>query len=130
MKIAALILIGVAVFFAIISAIYWFWAYEDGGTMMLIGTVLLGLLPGGYYLWWSKRMKPRPEDLPNATIADGQGVIDAFPGSSIWPFSLAMGLFLIILSAVFGFWFFIPGAAVVVGSLVGVTVESRRGGTV
>ena len=59
-RIEALFLIGIAVFFGIVGAVYWFWSYEQGGTMMLAGTTLLGLLPGSYYLWWSQRMKPRP----------------------------------------------------------------------
>ena len=128
MKIEALILLVVGVFFAVIAAIYWFTAYEDGGTMMLIGSFALGMLPGGYYLWWSRRMKPRPEDLHEATIEDGQGIIDAFPSSSIWPFGL--GFFLTILGIALGFWLIVPGVAIVVSSLIGVTAESRRGGTV
>ena len=130
MRIEALILIGVAVFFAIIGVFYWFLAYEDGGTAMLVGTTLLGLLPGSYYLWWSLRMKPRPEDREEASIEEGAGVIGSFPGSSVWPFVLGMGLFLIVLSLVFGLWLMAPGFALAVSAAIGVTVESRRGGTV
>jgi hypothetical protein len=129
-RIEALFLIGIAVFFGIVGAIYWFWSYEQGGTVMLAGTTLLGLLPGSYYLWWSTRMKPRPEDRTDATIEEGTGVIGSFPSSSIWPFILGMGLFLVVLSLVFGLWLLPPGAALVISALVGVTVESRRGGTV
>ena len=130
MRIEALFLIGIAVFFGLVGTVYWFWSYEDGGTVMLAGTTLLGLLPGSYYLWWSRRMKPRPEDRTDATIEEGHGVIGSFPNSSIWPFILGMGLFLIVLSMVFGLWLLTPGAALVISALVGVTVESRRGGTV
>jgi len=129
-RIEALFLIGIAVFFGITGAVYWFWSYEQGGTMMLVGTTLLGLLPGSYYLWWSYRMKPRPEDRTDASIEDGDGVIGSFPNSSIWPFVLGMGLFLTVLSAVFGTWLMAPGFALVISALVGVTAESRRGGTV
>jgi len=129
-RIEALFLIGVAVFFAIVGIIYWFWGYEQGGTTMLVGTTLLGLLPGGYYLWWSFRMKPRPEDRTDASIEDGSGVIGSFPGSSIWPFVLGMGLFLMVLSIAFGLWLFAPGVTLVLSAMIGVTVESRRGGTV
>ncbi|HXX91613.1 MAG TPA: cytochrome c oxidase subunit 4 [Acidimicrobiales bacterium] len=130
MRVEALILIGVAVFFAIIGAFYWFLAYEDGGTAMLIGTTLLGLVPGTYYLWWSLRMKPRPEDRPEASIEDGAGAIGSFPSSSVWPFVLGMGLFLVVLSLVFGLWLMPPGFALAISAAIGVTVESRRGGTV
>ncbi len=130
MRVEALLLIGVAVFFALVGVVYWFWGYEQGGTMMLIGTTLLGLLPGGYYFWWSRRMVPRPEDRSDASIEEGAGVIGAFPDSSIWPFVLGMGLFLVVLSVVFGLWLLAPGMALVVSAAIGVTVESRRGGTV
>jgi cytochrome c oxidase subunit IV len=129
-RVEALFLIGVAVFFALVGVVYWFWGYEQGGTVMLIGTTLLGLLPGSYYLWWSQRMKPRPEDRSDASIEEGAGVIGAFPDSSVWPFVLGMGLFLVVLSVVFGLWLLAPGLALVVSAGVGVTVESRRGGTV
>ena len=130
MRIEALFLIGIAVFFGIVGAVYWFWAYEQGGTMMLVGTTFLGLLPGGYYFWWSRRMKPRPEDRTDASIEEGSGVIGLFPNSSIWPFVLGMGLFLVVLSMVFGLWLLAPGFSLVLSALIGVTVESRRGGTV
>ena len=130
MRIEALFLIGIAVFFGIVGTGYWFWSYEQGGTVMLAGTTILGLLPGGYYFWWSRRMKPRPEDRTDATMEEGAGVIGSFPSSSIWPFVLGMGLFLMVLSIVFGLWFIAPGAALVISAVIGVTVESRRGGTI
>src|SRR5215472_5041895 len=108
MRREALLLIGVAIFFGLVGVTYWFTAYEDAGFLMLIGTTLLGFVPGSYYLWWSQRMRPRPEDRPDATIAEGSGVIGSFPGSSIWPFVLGMGFFLVALSAVFGLWLMGP----------------------
>ena len=130
MRIEALFLLGVAAFFAVVGVVYWFWGYEQGGTMMLVGTTMLGFVPGSYYLWWSRRMRPRPEDRSDATIEEGSGVIGSFPSSSVWPFVLGMGLFLMVLSIAFGLWLFAPGVALVISALVGVTVESRRGGTV
>lgn len=130
MRIEALFLIGVGIFFGIIGTIYWFTSYEDAGFLMLLGTTLLGFLPGSYYLWWSFHMKPRLEDNPNATIDEGAGTIDSFPGSSIWPFILGMGAFMAVLTFVFGLWLAPIAAALFLTALIGVTVESRRGGAV
>ena len=130
MRVEALFLLGVAAFFGVVGLFYWFTAYEQGGFVMLVGTTILGFLPGSYYLWWSFHMKPRPEDRPDATLEDGAGVIGSFPASSVWPFVLGMGLFLMVLSIVFGLWLIAPGAALVVSAVIGVTVESRRGGTI
>jgi hypothetical protein len=145
MRIEAIFLLGVGLFFGCVGAAYWFLSYEQGGTMMLVGTCLLGLLPGTYYFYWYRRMigyqyffwgrieKPpgvRLEDRDDASIAEGAGVIDSFPGSSIWPFILGMGAFGLVLGLVFGIWIAIPGISLILVALVGVTAESRRGGHV
>ncbi|HLG67610.1 MAG TPA: cytochrome c oxidase subunit 4 [Acidimicrobiales bacterium] len=131
MRVESLFLLGVGVFFGIIGIIYWFTSYEDGGTMMLLGTCALGLLPGGYYFFWHRRMgNSRPEDREDATVEEGAGVVSAFPSSSIWPFVLGMGAFLVVLALVWGIWLLVLGVLVMVVALTGVTAESRRGGRV
>jgi hypothetical protein len=130
MRIEALFLIGVGIFFGIVGAVYWFTSYEDGGTMMLVGTCLLGLVPGSYYMFWHRKMGNRLEDRADATIEEGAGVISSFPGSSIWPFVLGMGAFMTVLAFAFGIWFIFPAVGLILTALVGVTAESRRGGNV
>ncbi len=140
MRREAQLLIGVAAFFGLTDITYWLWGNAQGGAtnldtgfggvVMLVGTILLGVVPGSYYFWWSRRMKPRPEDRMDATIEDGSGTIASFPDSSVWPFVLGMGLFLTVLSLVFGLWLMWPGLSLVVSAAVGATVESRRGGRV
>ncbi len=130
MKIEGTILIILAVFGAVIAAIYWFTGYEDGGTVMLVGTSLLGLMPGSYYLWWSKRMRARPEDDPNASVAAGSGVVGAFPHSSIWPFVFGLGAAMVGLALVFGVWTAIFGIVLGVTAVLGIISESRRGGNI
>jgi len=97
---------------------------------MLMGTAILGLLPGGYYLWWSRRMRPLEGDLPDATISDGAGVIDSFPGSSIWPFLIGMAALFAVLTFIFGLWLAPIAAALGLSAIIGGVIESRRGGTV
>ena len=130
MKTEAHVLLFIAIFFGLVSAMYWFWSYETSGTAMLIGSSLLGLVPGTYYLWWSRRMKPRPEDLKEATMEDGAGVIGTFPSTSVWPFVLGLSASLVGLSLVFGFWTAIVGFVLAIAAVVGVILESRRGGLI
>jgi hypothetical protein len=130
MRLEAIILVGLGVFFGIIGAIYWFTSYEDSGTMMLVGCGLLGLLPGSYYYFWHRRMGARVEDRDDAEIAEGAGTINSFPGSSIWPFTLGIGAFVLVLSLVFGIWLLLVGIGLILSALIGVTAESRRGGSV
>jgi hypothetical protein len=143
-KIESSFLIGVGVFFGCVGLIYWFLSYEDGGTMMLFGTAALGLLPGSYYYFWHRRFDghkyffwgrtdrvvgPRPEDRSDATIEEGAGIVSTFPGSSVWPFTLGLGAFVLLLAFVFGTWMALVGVSLVVAALIGVTAESRRGGS-
>jgi hypothetical protein len=128
MKVYGLFLAGIGTFFAVIGLIYWFSSYEDGGFLMLIGSALLGLFPGSYYLWWSTRQKPQADDDPSADMAEGAGAVESFPGSSIWPFILGMGALFTVLTFVFGLWLAPLGAALILSGAIGATVESRRGG--
>jgi hypothetical protein len=129
-KVYGLFLAGIGIFFGVIGIVYWFLSYEDGGFAMLIGSALLGLLPGSYYLWWSRHMKPQADDDPDAVIAEGAGEVEAFPSSSIWPFILGMGALFTVLTFVFGLWLAPIGAALILSAAIGGTVESRRGGAV
>ena len=81
MRVEGLILLIWAAFFGVAAIVYFVWSGETSGTAMLTGTFLLGLLPGSYYFWWSRRMKPRPSDDPHAELEDGAGVVGAFPSS-------------------------------------------------
>jgi hypothetical protein len=130
MRVEAILLLFLGVFFGIVGIVYWFWSYEDAGTMMLAGTSALGFLPGAYYFFWHRRMGNRVEDREDASIAEGAGEINSFPGSSIWPFVMGMGAFLTLMSLVFGIWLILPGITLIITALVGVTAESRRGGHV
>ncbi|HET9092726.1 MAG TPA: cytochrome c oxidase subunit 4 [Acidimicrobiales bacterium] len=130
MKAEGLVLLVIGAFFAVVALVYWFWSGETSGTAMLTGAFLLGLLPGSYYFWWSRRMRPRPEDDPHAEREEGAGVVGAFPSSSIWPFVLGLSAASVGLALVFGFWTAIVGFVVAVAAVIGVIRESRRGGVV
>ena len=72
-------LLGLGSFFGLMGIVYWFWSKENAGSVMILFGMALCFLPGSYYYFWSRRMKPRAEDDPNATQAQGAGVIGAFP---------------------------------------------------
>ena len=130
MRVEAKILIGLGIFFGAMVAVYWNWGHENAGSVMMFAGMLLCFLPGSYYYWWSRRMKERPEDNPNATQAVGAGVVGSFPGTSIWPFTMGMAAFFVVLSLVFGIWLLVPGLGLAVWAVLGGTAEGRRGGHV
>ncbi|MGC2486577.1 MAG: cytochrome c oxidase subunit 4 [Acidimicrobiales bacterium] len=128
MRVEARLLLGLGTFFGIMMVVYWFWSHENAGSVMMFAGMLLCFLPGSYYYYWSRRMKPRAEDDPHATQASGAGVVGTFPGTSIWPFTLGMGAFFVALALVFGIWLLVPGLGLVFWAVVGGTAEGRRGG--
>lgn len=131
-RMEALVLLGCAFFFGLILVVYWFWSKEHAGSVMLFMTVCLGALPGSYLFWWgwSKggNMDPRPEDSDEAELEEGAGIVGSFPSTSIWPFCMGMSVATVCLALVFGVWLGILGGAGVVATLIGYTLESRRGG--
>ncbi len=132
MKVESYLLFVIGLFFAVIGIIYWFTSYEHAGSIMLAGSALLAIVPASYYFFWHRKMRERPrtEDMPDATMAEGAGVISSFPSTSIWPFILGSGAFFLALSLVFGLWLLIIGVTLVLIALTGYTAESRRGGHV
>ncbi len=130
MKVESKFLLLLGLFFGAMCAVYWTWSLENAGGVMMFCGMLLCFLPGSYYYWWSRRMKARPADDPNATTEQAAGVVGSFPGSSIWPFTLGMGAFLIVLAMVFGIWLLVPGLGLASWAFIGGTSEGRRGGDV
>jgi hypothetical protein len=128
MKSEARLLLFLGTFFGLMMVVYWFWSHENAGSVMMFCGMLLCFLPGSYYLFWSRRMKPRAEDDPHATQASGAGIVGTFPGTSIWPFTLGMGAFFIVLALVFGIWLLVPGLGLAFWAIIGGTAEGRRGG--
>lgn len=128
MRIEAKLLLFLGLFFGVMCAVYWTWSLENAGGVMMFSGMLLCFLPGSYYFWWSRRIKVRPEDNPNATQESGAGFVGTFPGSSIFPFVLGMGAFFVVLALVFGIWLLVPGFALAIWALLGGTSEGRRGG--
>jgi hypothetical protein len=134
-KTEAHFLLFLTLFGGVVALVFWGVGLADayrqttgGGTVMLVAFGLLGLCPGAYYLWWSRRMTPRAEDDDKATVAQGAGVVAAFPSSSIWPFVFGLGAAFIGIAFVFGFWTAFFGFFLVITAVGGIIVESRRGG--
>src|ERR1041384_8661557 len=85
-----------AAFIFVAAAVYAWWTDYDGNHIEWIGFVALilsGLLLAmcGSALWLiSRRIEPRPEDRPDAEIADGAGEMGFFSPGSYYPFGIAV----------------------------------------
>lgn len=134
MKNEAFVFLIIGVFFVVICVSYYFWnrttpqgRSDMSGTVMLFLAGCLGLLPGGYMFYWSRRARPRSEDR-DAEMSEGAGVVDVFPGSSIWPLVAGAGATVVCVGLVFGLWVFVMGFFLLCSAFVGFIAESRRGG--
>lgn len=125
MRTEGLVFAGTAVFFAVVTAVYWFTSYEEAGSTMLLLTVGLGLIPGVWLLWWSRRMAPRPEDRTDADIEDGAGAVGSFPGPTAWPATFALGAVLAANGMAFGIWPALPGFVLMFIAASGAILSGR-----
>jgi hypothetical protein len=91
-------------FFIVVAPLYWFMSYDPTGTAALTMTALLCILVAIYLGVHASRMQPRPEDLPNAEIADGAGELGFFPPYSWWPLWAAGTLAFIVFGIAMGAW--------------------------
>ncbi len=61
-----------------------------GTVALLLCFALLCLMCGGFFWFVSRRIEPRPEDRPDAEIAEGAGEVGFFSPGSYWPFGMAL----------------------------------------
>jgi hypothetical protein len=88
MKVEGAVFSFVGVFAAISCFVYWWFSRDPTGTAALALSAGLGFLIGGYLLFTGRRIGMRPQDLPDADVADGAGELGHFTPGSYYPFFL------------------------------------------
>jgi Cytochrome c oxidase subunit IV len=87
---------GVALFLFSAAILYASWTrgqtyhVEMVGTVALILSGLLCTMCAGFFWFVARRIDLRPEDRPDADIAEGAGEVGFFSPGSYWPFGLAI----------------------------------------
>lgn len=95
MKVEARIFSAVAAAMALFATSYAIWQALADGTVEPIGVTALGMggvlcgMLGLFFRLVAGRIGPRPEDRPEADIAEGAGDIGFFSPGSYWPIGLA-----------------------------------------
>ncbi|WP_341716980.1 cytochrome c oxidase subunit 4 [Micromonospora sp. FIMYZ51] len=127
------LIIGAFLLFATFLYGGWTWA-DSGGRVEWIGTVALLLsfllcsMCGGFFWFVSRRIDLRPEDRPDAEIADGAGEIGFFSPGSYWPVGLALAAATAGLGLVFWqMWLLGLGAVAVIFAACGLLFEYYSG---
>jgi len=127
MKVEGWLFIGCAAFFAAADVVYWHFSKDPTGTTALALSVGLAFLTGFYLLFTGRRLPPRPEDRPNAEIAEGTGELGFFSPHSWWPLITGMSAAVAALGAAIGWWLFLIGMLFVLLSAIGFVFEYYRG---
>jgi len=102
-----------------------------GVVALILSGLLLTMI--GSALWLiSRRIEPRPEDRPDAEIADGAGDLGFFSPGSYWPFGIAFSSMVVCLGLAFDQWWLVAvGLISVLVATCGLMFEyytgSRRG---
>ena len=127
MKVEGWLFVGSAAFFAVMDVIYWHFSKDPTGTTALALSVGLAFLTGFYLLFTGRRLPPRPEDRPEAEIAEGTGELGFFSPHSWWPLITGMSAAVAALGAAIGWWLFLIGMLFVLLSAIGFVFEYYRG---
>jgi cytochrome c oxidase subunit IV len=127
MKVEGWLFVGCAAFFAVIDVIYWHYSKDPTGTTALALSVGLAFLTGFYLLFTGRRLPPRPEDRPEAEVAEGTGELGFFSPHSWWPLITGMSAAVAALGAAIGWWLFLIGMLFVLLSAIGFVFEYYRG---
>ena len=127
MKVEGWLFIGCAAFFAAADVVYWHFSKDPTGTTALALSVGLAFLTGFYLLFTGRRLPPRPEDRPDAEIAEGTGELGFFSPHSWWPLITGMSAAVAALGAAVGWWLFLIGMLFVLMSAIGFVFEYYRG---
>jgi hypothetical protein len=131
-RIEARIFLGVATFLFGATVLYGIWTAGDSATghVEVAGTTALALsgglalIIGSYFAFVARRIDPRPEDRPDADVAEGAGELGFFSPSSYWPIGIALsaamgGLAL----AFFQAWLLVIALAAVMATVGGLLFE-------
>ena len=127
MKVEAWIFGALAIFFGIVTPIYWFMSKDPTGTAALIMSFLLVLMIAAYLGLVARRIDPRPEDKKEGEIAEGAGELGFFPPQSIWPLWCGVAFGMVVLGPVIGWWMMLIGFAFGTLALTGLVYEYYRG---
>ncbi|MEY3858053.1 MAG: hypothetical protein RL290_647 [Actinomycetota bacterium] len=127
MKVSWQIFIGLALFYVLMTVIYWQVGGEPVGIGgMLLAAALAGMV--GFYLWFTQRRIGQilPEDNLTALIADGAGDLGFYSPHSWWPLPVALSMCALTLSLIIGWWLTVISLGALVISIIGMVTEYEK----
>ena len=127
MKTSWLLFIGLAIFYAIMTVIYWQLGGEPVGITAIALSGGLALIVG-FYLWFTSRRLGNllPEDNLQGEIADSAGEMGFFSPHSWWPLPVALSACTLGLGLIIGWWLVLIGVGSLLISVLGLVLQYER----
>jgi len=118
---------GLAVFYVVITIVYW---QVDGEPLGITGMLLSSFLAAmvGFYLWFTQRRigTTLPEDNVTAEISDGAGELGFYSPHSWWPLPVALSMCVAGMGLLIGWWLTLIGISVLIVSIIGMVTEYEK----
>lgn len=118
---------GLALFYVVITIVYW---QVDGEPLGITGMLLSSFLAGmvGFYLWFTQRRigTTLPEDNVTAEISDGAGELGFYSPHSWWPLPVALSMCVAGMGLLIGWWLTLIGISVLIISIIGMVTEYEK----
>ena len=127
MKVSWKLFGGLAVFYVVVTIIYWKVGGEPVGIAgMLLAACLAGMV--GFYVWFTQKRigVTLPEDNLTAEIADGAGELGFYSPHSWWPLPVALSACAFGLGLIIGWWLSLIGVGALMISIIGMVTEYEK----
>ena len=127
MKTSWLLFIGLSIFYAIMTVIYWQLGGEPVGVTAIALSGGLALIIG-FYLWFTARRLGNvlPEDNLQGEIADSAGELGFYSPHSWWPLPVALSACTLGLGLMIGWWLVLIGVGSLLISVLGLVLQYER----
>lgn len=113
-------------FYLAAGILYWFLAYEWAGFLLLVFSGGFAYTTAGYF--WLK-LRNVQQEVEDADAEDAVGPPEHpglyLPHTSVWPLGISMGAAVTLAGVAIGWWILIPGAVLLVHSIIGFAAQSR-----
>jgi len=130
MKTGLMLFGGLALFYAIMSVIYWFVGGEA------VGITAIGLSGGlaaliGFYLWFTNKRLGNvlPEDNLVGEISDSAGELGFYSPHSWWPLPVAFSMVTAGVGLIVGWWLTLIAVGALLISILGFVLEYEKPST-
>jgi hypothetical protein len=127
MKTSWILFVGLSIFYAIMTVIYWQLGGEAVGVTAIALSGGLALIIG-FYLWFTARRLGNvlPEDNLQGEIADSAGELGFYSPHSWWPLPVALSACTLGLGLIIGWWLVLIGVGSLLISVLGLVLQYER----